>query len=286
MYDKVIHERSADGTPLLQVRRLVKEYTDRAGVPFRAVDDVSFTVDTGRALALVGESGSGKSTTARCALRLIRADSGSVHLDGEEILTASASRFRAIRRKAQLIFQDPFSSLDPRVTVGGSIAEGLEIHRLAGGRITRKQRVGELLELVGLHATHADRYPKEFSGGQRQRIGIARALAVEPRLLFCDEPIASLDVSIQAQILNLLADLKEQLDLTIVFIAHDLATVRFLCDHIVVMNRGAVVEDGPTDAVLANPGHPYTRELLAAVPIADPVRERARRAERLGTVEA
>jgi len=267
---------------LLEVTNLVKEYPvrGRRGEMFRAVDDVSFVVRRGEALGLVGESGSGKSTTARCVLRLIEPTSGRVVLAGSEVTGCSQRELRNVRRQAQLVFQDPYSALNPRMQVKDIIAEGIRIHGLVKGGEARRQRVIDLLETVGLRPDHLNRRPSAFSGGERQRIGIARALALEPQILVCDEPVASLDVSIQAQILNLFKDLKEQLGMTILFIAHDLATVRHLCDRVAVMEQGRLCEIGTRDQIYEAAQHPYTRELIAAVPIPDPRRERVRLAAR------
>ena len=265
--------------PLLQVKGLTHHFASRGG-PTVAVEDVAFEVRAGEAVGLVGESGSGKSTTARCVLRLIEPTAGSVVFDETDVLAASPRRLRELRREMQIVFQDPYASLNPRMTVEALVGEGLVVHGLAGGRGARRRRVLELLELVGLDAGHLERHPRDFSGGQRQRIAIARALAVEPRLLICDEPVSSLDVSVQAQVLNLLRGLQEQLGLSILFIAHDLAVVRFLCDEIVVMRDGRVVEAGPAHRVLREPHDPYSRALLLATPVPDPAIETRRRAER------
>jgi ABC-type oligopeptide transport system ATPase subunit len=246
----------------------------------RAVDHVSFDVPEGEVLGLVGESGSGKSTTARCLLRLLEPTSGEVRFDGTDVLTADRGTMRRLRSDMQMVFQDPYSSLNPRARVEDIVAEGMVIHGTYRSRQQRRDRVVELLEMVGLQAQHLERRPVQFSGGQRQRIGVARALALEPRLLVCDEPVASLDVSIQAQILNLFKRLQEELALTIVYIAHDLATVRFLCDRVAVMHQGVVQEIGDVDRIYQNPQSDYTRELLAAVPVPDPEVQRSRDRER------
>jgi peptide/nickel transport system ATP-binding protein/oligopeptide transport system ATP-binding protein len=267
-------------SPLLEVRGLVTTYPVRSGAfsrstgRVRAVDRVDLDVERGEALGLVGESGCGKTTLARSILRLAEADEGSVRFDGRDVLGASGRELRRLRRELQVIFQDPFSSLDPRATVGDSIAEGLRVHGV--GRAERDGRVAEVLELVGLEPYHARRYPHEFSGGQRQRIGIARALAVGPRLLVADEPVSALDVSIQSQILNLLRRLQTELDFSLVFVAHDLSVVEHLCDRVAVMYLGRIVEVGTRDEVFGDPLHPYTRALLSAIPVPDPARRRTR----------
>jgi oligopeptide/dipeptide ABC transporter ATP-binding protein len=266
---------------LLQVRDLVKHYHAgglfRApGPPVRAVDGVSFDLATGETLALVGESGCGKSSVGRTILRLQEPTAGSAVFEGKELFALDRAELRRTRRRMQIIFQDPYSSLNPRMRVGDAVAEGIEIHRLArGAEIGR--RVAALLEEVGLDPTYASRYPHEFSGGQRQRIGIARALAVEPAFIVCDEPVSALDVSVQAQVLNLLADLQQHRGLSYLFIAHDLAVVRQLAHRIAVMYLGRIVEQGPADAVLRRPRHPYTVALLSAVPEPDPKIERDRK---------
>jgi oligopeptide/dipeptide ABC transporter ATP-binding protein len=267
-------------TPLLQVRDLVKYYTagglfGRAIPPVRAVDGVSFDVGQGETLALVGESGCGKSSVGRTILRLQEPTSGKALYDGKDVFSLDRTALRQLRRRMQIIFQDPYSSLNPRMTVGAAIAEGIEIHRLAT-RTEIPGRVGALLEEVGLDPTYARRYPHEFSGGQRQRIGIARALAVQPSFIVCDEPVSALDVSVQAQVLNLLSDLQRQRGLSYLFIAHDLAVVRQIAHRIAVMYLGRIVEEGPADVLLDNPRHPYTVALLSAVPEPDPAAQRAR----------
>jgi len=259
---------------LLEVRDLVKHFPVRGGVLsrtkafVRAVDGVSFDIQRGETLSLVGESGSGKTTTGRAILRLIEPTSGSVRFDGQEVTTLDRHALRALRRRVQIIFQDPYGSLNPRMKVISVLTEAMAVHGLHT-RATRRDRAIELLRLVGLSPEAADRYPHEFSGGQRQRIGIARALAVEPELIVCDEPISALDVSIQAQILNLLEELQQRLGLTYLFIGHDLSVVRHISDRVAVMYLGKIVEIAPTEQLFANPVHPYTRALLSAVPVAD-----------------
>jgi ABC-type oligopeptide transport system ATPase subunit len=272
--------------PLLEVAHLCKDFPVRkrtfqrgAAEVFRAVDDVSFEIAPGETLGLVGESGSGKSTTAYAILQLVKPTSGSIRFEGTELTELSAAQLRPLRREMQIIFQDPYSSLDPRLTVEEIVAEPLEVHGV-GDRAARRARIEELLETVGMDPLHASRYPHEFSGGQRQRIGIARALALQPKLLICDEPVSALDVSIRAQILNLLNDLQSSLGLTYLFVAHDLAVVRAMSDRIAVMSKGRIVEVGEADQVYDDPQHPYTKALLAAVPVPDPRRmqdERERR---------
>jgi oligopeptide/dipeptide ABC transporter ATP-binding protein len=267
-------------TPLLSVRDLVKYYHSaglfgRTAPPVRAVDGVSFDVAQGETLALVGESGCGKSSVGRTILRLQEPTSGEALFDGVDIFSLDRATLRGLRRRMQIIFQDPYSSLNPRMTVGAAIAEGIEIHRLAP-RAEVPKRVAALLEEVGLDPAYARRYPHEFSGGQRQRIGIARALAVEPAFIVCDEPVSALDVSVQAQVLNLLSDLQRHRGLAYLFIAHDLAVVRQIAHRIAVMYLGHIVEEGPTDQLLSNPHHPYTVALLSAVPEPDPSARRNR----------
>ena len=265
---------------LLSVRDLKKYYHatglfGRTAPPVRAVDGVSFDVGAGETLALVGESGCGKSSVGRTILRLQEPTSGSAMFDGVDIFSLDREALRRLRRRMQIVFQDPYSSLNPRMTVGAAIAEGIEIHHLAP-KAEIPARVAALLEEVGLDRGYARRYPHEFSGGQRQRIGIARALGVEPGFIVCDEPVSALDVSVQAQVLNLLADLQRQRGLSYLFIAHDLAVVRQIAHRIAVMYLGRIVEQGPTDELLANPRHPYTVALLSAVPEPDPAVHRAR----------
>jgi oligopeptide transport system ATP-binding protein len=270
--------------PLLEVRDLVKHFPATRGLlsrrepaTVRAVDGVSFELAKGESLGLVGETGSGKTTIARLVAGLLPATSGSIRLLGEEVQGASAARLRRLRREVQMVFQDPYSSLNPRKTAGSMVAAPLEIHGLAAGRAERRARVEELMERVGLSPEHYNRYPHEFSGGQRQRIGIARALALRPRLVLADEPVSALDVSIQAQILNLLRDLRRDLGLTLVLISHDLSVVRHMCDRVAVMHRGRIVELAESDRLYAEPQHEYTRTLLAAVPVPDPARAARRR---------
>jgi oligopeptide/dipeptide ABC transporter ATP-binding protein len=261
-------------TPLVTVEGLVKHYQargwlSRSGPPVRAVDGVSFEIAPGETLGLVGESGSGKSTVGRAVLRLETPTAGTVRFEGVDLAGLSPRELRTVRRRMQVVFQDPFGSLDPRRTVGDSIAEGLEIHDILA-RQERAARVADLLDEVGLDALMAKRYPHEFSGGQRQRIGIARALAVNPTFIVCDEPVSALDVSVQAQVLNLLLDLRDQHGLSYLFIAHDLAVVRQVAHRIAVMYLGTVVEVGPAASVIAAPFHPYTKALVSAIPVAMP----------------
>ncbi|MCW3024946.1 MAG: dipeptide transporter ATP-binding protein [Solirubrobacterales bacterium] len=263
--------------PLVQVRDLVKHFPITQGVVFQrkvgavqAVDGVSFDVKRGETLGIVGETGCGKSTTARLVMRLLEATSGEVRFDGQDITHLKGARLKAVRRDMQMIFQDPYSSLNPRKTVGSIIGEAFAVHRLERGKEVRRRAVQTLMETVGLNPEHYNRYPHEFSGGQRQRIGVARALALKPKLLIADEPVSALDVSIQAQVLNLLRDMQRQFGLTLIFIAHDLSVVRHMCDRVAVMYLGKIVEIGPGDPLYGFPRHPYTGALLAAVPVADP----------------
>ncbi|HEY8477320.1 MAG TPA: dipeptide ABC transporter ATP-binding protein [Chloroflexota bacterium] len=268
-------------SPLLEVENLRMWFPIHQGILqrqvgwVRAVDDVSFFIRKGETLGLVGESGCGKSTTGRAILQLYRPTGGSVRFNGQDLTRLKGEELRKMRRKIQMIFQDPYASLNPRMTVGSIIGEPLEIHNLARGK-EKEERVQELLRLVGLNPYFANRYPHEFSGGQRQRIGIARALAVQPEFIVCDEPISALDVSIQAQIINLLEDLQERFGLTYLFIAHDLAVVRHISDRIAVMYLGKIVEIATREELYENPLHPYTKALLSAVPVPDPQVERRR----------
>jgi ABC-type oligopeptide transport system ATPase subunit len=241
-----------------------------------ALDHVSFTVPQGTITGVVGESGSGKSTLVRCIMGLEKADSGVIRYDGLDVGAADRAQLRRLRREVQLVFQDPSSSLNPRMSVYDLVGEGMLVHKLYPTEAKRRERVVEILESVGLGSIDMDRRPRSLSGGQRQRVAIARALAVGPRLLVCDEPVSSLDVSVQAQVLNLLQDMQEQLGLTILFVAHDLAVVRQVCSEVVVINAGRIVEQGPAEAVLTTPREEYTKALLRAVPIPDPVRSRLR----------
>jgi oligopeptide transport system ATP-binding protein len=267
---------------LVEVDDLKVHFPIRSGIfkttkgNVKAVDGVTFEVRRGETLGLVGESGCGKSTIGRAMIRLREPTAGSVRFDGVDLASLKAERLRAMRRRMQIIFQDPYGSLDPRMTVGSIVAEPIETHRLAKGE-AKKERIAELLRLVGLDPKYVRRYPHEFSGGQRQRIGVARALAVEPEFIVCDEPISALDVSIQAQVLNLLTDLRSRLGLTYLFVAHDLSVVKHISDRVAVMYLGKIVEIGPPDQLYAAPGHPYTRALLSAVPVPDPVSERKRK---------
>jgi ABC-type oligopeptide transport system ATPase subunit len=266
--------------PLLEVRHLVKHFVRKQGLwrppsVVKAVDDVSFTIETGEMFGLVGESGSGKSTTGRCILRLTEPSSGEVLFRGENVLTFSRPRLRLARRDMQIVFQDPYSSLNPRMRVGDIVEEPQVIHKL-GNKSARRARVAELFNLVGLDADHLTRYPHEFSGGQRQRIGIARALALNPALIIADEAVSALDVSIQAQVVGLLMELKERLKLTYLFIAHDLRLVEHICTRVAVMYLGKIVELGDTGALFSRPTHPYTRALLSAIPVLDPDTPRQR----------
>ncbi len=266
--------------PFVEVAHLVKHFTRDAGL-FRkgttvaAVDDVSFRIEEGETFGLVGESGSGKTTTGRCMIRLIEPTSGTVRFRGENVLEFSRSRLREARRHMQIVFQDPYSSLNPRMRARQIVDEPLVIHKL-GDRAARRDRVAELFRLVGLDPTHLERYPHEFSGGQRQRIGLARALALNPSFLILDEPVSALDVSVQAQVINLLMDLQQQLTLTYLFIAHDLRLVEHICSRVAVMYLGKIVEMGPTGSVFAAPQHAYTRALLSAIPVPDPDAPRQR----------
>jgi oligopeptide transport system ATP-binding protein len=276
----------AKGETLLEVTDLVKHFPIKSGILFdrevdqvRAVDGISFNVKKGETLGLVGESGSGKSTACRAVLQLLKPTSGSVKFEGREIAGLGRRELRPLRREMQMIFQDPYASLNPRKRIGQIVGDQLKIQKVASGSELRK-RVEALLDRVGLSPEHYNRFPHEFSGGQRQRIGIARALALEPKLVFCDEPVSALDVSIQAQIVNLLDDLQDEMGLTYVFVAHDIGVVRHISDRIAVMNHGKIVETGDADQVCEHPRDEYTKKLLAAVPIADPRESAARRRER------
>jgi oligopeptide/dipeptide ABC transporter ATP-binding protein len=266
--------RTDDGLALLRVADLVKHYAPgglfaRKALPVRAVDGVSFDIGAGETLGLVGESGCGKSTVGRTILRLQEPTSGKAYFESTDIFSLDREDLRRLRRRMQIIFQDPYGSLNPRMRIGDAVAEGIEIHRLATGTEVQR-RVAALLEEVGLDPAYARRYPHEFSGGQRQRIGIARALAVEPAFIVCDEPVSALDVSVQAQVLNLLADLQQRRGLSYLFIAHDLAVVRQVARRVAVMYLGRIVEEGATERLLAHPSHPYTVALLSAAPEPDP----------------
>ena len=265
--------------PIIEVRDLVKHFPVSEGFLIRrqvgavkAVDGVSFDVNRGETFGIVGESGCGKSTTARVMMRLLEPTSGSIRIDGQEVAGLSLKEFKPLRREIQMIFQDPYSSLNPRRTVGAIIGEPFRIHGMHEGEGERKRAVRELMDVVGLNPEHYNRYPHEFSGGQRQRIGVARALALKPKVVVADEPVSALDVSIQAQILNLLRDLQRELGLTLVFIAHDLSVVRHMCDRIAVMYLGKVVELASSDELYGSPRHPYTGALMSAVPVADPTK--------------
>jgi oligopeptide transport system ATP-binding protein len=280
-----VSTNGADGA-LLRVRDLHKHFPVRSGILIertvdhvKAVDGVSFDISEGETLGLVGESGSGKSTTGYCILQLLKPTSGSIVFEGSELTKLKREQMRRMRRELQIVFQDPYSSLDPRMTVGDIVAEPLVVHNI-GTKRDRRARVRELLDVVGFNPTYTNRYPHEFSGGQRQRIGIARALALSPKLIVCDEPVSALDVSIQAQILNLLKDLQRDFSLTYLFIAHDLAVVRSMSDRIAVMNRGQLVEIGPAEEVYTNPQDDYTKALLSAVPVPDPRAMKERKAAR------
>jgi oligopeptide/dipeptide ABC transporter ATP-binding protein len=273
---------AAGATPVRSVRGLVKHFPVQRGVVIsrtvgqvRAVDDVSFDIARGETLALVGESGCGKSTTGRLVLRLIAPTGGSVQFKGQEIATASDEQMRSMRRHLQIIFQDPYASLNPRMTIADLLTEPMAVHNI-GSPAERADRVRELLQLVGLLPEHARRYPHQFSGGQRQRIGIARALAVQPDLIVCDEPVSALDVSIQAQVVNLLQDLQKRFGLSYLFIAHDLAVVKHISDRVAVMYLGRIVEIASSRDLYTRPQHPYTEALLSAVPIPDPQIKRKR----------
>jgi oligopeptide/dipeptide ABC transporter ATP-binding protein len=280
---------ATNGTKLFEVRDLEKHFPLTSGVIFRktvgavrAVDGVSFDVYEGETLGLVGESGCGKSTTARLITRLLEPTSGEVRYKGEDISHMSRNDLKPLRRDMQMIFQDPYSSLNPRKTVGSIIGEPFVIHDVERDEDKRKRRVQELMDLVGLNPEHYNRFPHEFSGGQRQRIGVARAIALKPKLIVADEPVSALDVSIQAQIINLLEELQDELGLTVVFIAHDLSVVRHVCDRIAVMYLGKIVELADADALFEHPRHPYTGALLSAVPVPDPRLAREKQRQVLG----
>jgi len=273
----------ATGEELLRVKDLRMYFPVTSGIVFqktvaevKAVDGVSFSINKGETLGLVGESGCGKTTTGRCILQLHKPTSGEVHFDGQDLVALSPKDMRIMRRRVQVIFQDPYGSLNPRMTCGDIVGEPLIVHKLTAGKGEYRDRVTELLTVVGLNPYMADRYPHEFSGGQRQRIGIARALAVNPDFIVCDEPVSALDVSIQAQVINLLEELQEQFSLTYLFIAHDLSVVRHISDRIAVMYLGHIVEIADRLELYENPQHPYTKALLSAVPIPDPVVESTR----------
>jgi oligopeptide transport system ATP-binding protein len=282
-------EVTVDGSKngaLLSVEDLAKHFPIRKGIlvertvgHVKAVDGVTFDIAEGETLGLVGESGSGKSTTGYCILQLLKPTSGSIRFMGKELTELGREDLRRMRREMQIVFQDPYASLDPRMTVGGIVAEPLEVHGI-GTRSSRRETVRKLLDIVGFNPNFTNRYPHEFSGGQRQRIGIARALALNPKLIVCDEPVSALDVSIQAQILNLLKDLQRDFGLTYLFISHDLAVVRTMSDRIAVMNQGKLVEVGSADQIYRNPKDEYTKALFTAVPVPDPRRQRERKAER------
>ena len=274
----------ASAEPLVQVRGLVKHFPITQGIVFQrkigavqAVDGVSFDVRRGETLGIVGETGCGKSTTAKLIMRLLDPTGGEVRFDGQDITHLKGAPLKAVRREMQMIFQDPYSSLNPRKTIGSIIAAPFAIHGLQKDKGERKRAVQELMETVGLNPEHYNRYPHEFSGGQRQRIGVARAIALKPKLLIADEPVSALDVSIQAQVLNLLRDMQRRLGLTLIFIAHDLSVVRHMCDRVAVMYLGRIVEIGPAEELYAFPRHPYTGALLSAVPVADPSARREQR---------
>jgi oligopeptide transport system ATP-binding protein len=276
-----LQEQRTRGVALLTVRDLKKHFPIRRGFWSRtvghvkAVDGVSFDILPGEVLGLVGESGCGKTTTGRCILRLIEPTAGEVVFEGQDVVGLDRGDMRGLRRKMQIIFQDPYSSLNPRITVGAMLAEALRIHKIAEGE-EAQARIRHLLEVVGLFPEHANRYPHEFSGGQRQRIGIARALSVDPRFIVCDEPVSALDVSVQAQVINLLQDLQKEFDLTFLFIAHDLAVVEHISDRVAVMYLGKLMELADSEELYRNPLHPYTRALLAAIPVPEPNARRER----------
>ena len=276
------------GEYLLQTRNLKMHFPIKSGVfrrttgHVKAVDGVDLDVKRGETLGLVGESGCGKSTLARLILRLLEPTEGEVFFEGENILGYDRKRMLEVRRNMQIIFQDPYASLNPRMTVGNIVSEPLRTHGVAGSAREQRKRVQELLEVVGLNPEHYNRYPHEFSGGQRQRIGVARAIALNPKLIICDEPVSALDVSIQAQVVNLLEDLQKEFDLTYIFIAHDLSVVKHICDRVAVMYLGNVVEVASRDDLYGKPRHPYTNSLLSAIPVPDPRKEKERRRIVLG----
>ena len=279
---------SSGGETLLEVKDLVKHFPITQGIVFqrqigavKAVDGVSFDVRRGETLGIVGETGCGKSTTARLLVRLLDRTSGEILFEGEDIAVHKKEGLRGLHRQMQMVFQDPYSSLNPRKTVGSIIAEPFAIHGLLKGSGERRKRVQELMDRVGLNPEHYNRYPHEFSGGQRQRIGVARAIALEPKLLVADEPVSALDVSIQAQVLNLLRGLQREMGLTLIFIAHDLSVVRHMCDRVAVMYLGKIVEIAPSDNLYSFPRHPYTGALMAAVPVPHPSGERRRQRQLL-----
>ncbi|MDR2780402.1 MAG: ABC transporter ATP-binding protein [Synergistaceae bacterium] len=261
--------------PVIEAKNLKKYFGLTGGAVLKAVDGVSFSIEQGRTLGLVGESGCGKSTTGRALLGMFAPTSGEVWFEGKNTASMTKADIRRFTRYGQMIFQDPYSSLNPRMTVSDIIGEGIDIHGLYRGR-ERTERILELLSLVGLAHEHGSRFPHEFSGGQRQRIGIARSLAVEPSFIVCDEPISALDVSIQSQIVNLLMSLQNRLNLTYLFISHDLSMVKYICERVAVMYLGVIVESAPSDRLYEEPRHPYTKALMSAIPIADPARERER----------
>ncbi|HEV2741762.1 MAG TPA: ABC transporter ATP-binding protein [Rubrobacter sp.] len=267
---------SANGQALLQVKDLRKHFQVGRGTTLKAVDGISLEIKKGETFGLVGESGCGKSTVGRTLVRLYEPSGGQVVYGGKDVHRARGEEAKSLNRRMQMVFQDPQASLNPRMVVGDIVAEGLDIHGLASGPQERLDRVHELLETVGLNSEHANRYPHEFSGGQRQRIGIARALAVDPDFIVADEPVSALDVSIQAQVINLLRKLQKERDLTYLFISHDLSVVKYISDRVGVMYLGVMVETAPSDELYANPVHPYTQALLSAVPVPDPDAENER----------
>ncbi len=263
-------QERTNGQPLLQVKDLKKHFQIGRGTALKAVDGISLEINKGETFGLVGESGCGKSTVGRTLVRLYEPSGGQVMYGGKDIHRARGDEARSLNRRMQMVFQDPQASLNPRMVVGDIVTEGLDIHGLAGNGKERLERVHELLETVGLNREHANRYPHEFSGGQRQRIGIARALAVDPDFIVADEPVSALDVSIQAQVINLMKRLQRERDLTYLFISHDLSVVKYISDRVGVMYLGVMVETAPSDELYANPVHPYTQALLSAVPVPDP----------------